>query len=253
MIQNCVTSYISNDLTPMERIFKIWVAVFFFRVWRSYIKKSPNLKMDVFVSSNAYSCIEINAHAIVSLTRILKQNNTPSAYFIPVLYSSQTCENFFRIMRSMTSTHCTMVNFSILERLHRLKRLQVQNQIMNSEDEMHGFHFPSKKHVEYNETRSLRNDSEIIAVIENAKQQVATIFKDLNIVVIENDFLSQIRRVETLEKKTRTRHDSNESDISDFDSETEETDFEETPYNDPNGVEEISEVTLDNSYCARWQ
>ena len=144
MIQNCVTSYISKDLTPMERIFKIWVAVFFFRVWRSYIKKSPNLKMDVFVSSNAYSCIEINAHAIVSLTRILKQNNTPSAYFIPVLYSSQTCEIFFRIMRSMTSTPCTMVNFSILEILHRLKRLQVQNEIMNSEDEMHGFHFPSK-------------------------------------------------------------------------------------------------------------
>lgn len=58
----------------------------------------------------------------------LRSTDNPEL-FLPWLYSSQPCEKLFRQARSMSSTFSTMVNFSLLETLRRLKRIQALHEI----------------------------------------------------------------------------------------------------------------------------
>ena len=53
-------------------------------------------------------CIELNAHAIITLVIILRD------FYLTWLLGSQTCERVFRSARSMTSTFSTIINFSML-------------------------------------------------------------------------------------------------------------------------------------------
>jgi hypothetical protein len=63
--------------------------------------------------------------------------------FVPWLWSSQPCEKLFRSTRSMTTTYSTVVNYSILDIIHRLNRIQVlQNITVDLQDKIH---FPREK------------------------------------------------------------------------------------------------------------
>lgn len=62
--------------------------------------------------------------------------------FLPHLMTSQPCESTFRSIRSISSTYSTQVNASMLEILHRLKRIQYQGDITCSEN-MKEIHFPN--------------------------------------------------------------------------------------------------------------
>lgn len=66
LIQYVIDSYIDKTLKPLERIYKAWYAVFFLRIWQSFIKsrKNTTLKHN-FLSLNCFVCIELNAHSLV--------------------------------------------------------------------------------------------------------------------------------------------------------------------------------------------
>lgn len=106
------------SLSPQEVIHKIWFAALALRAWRCHDGTAT------FISSNAYVCVQINAHMILALYRKLRDKNQLQ-YFLPSLYNSQTCESFFRLARSFTTTQSTVINFSVYQFLHRLKRIQV--------------------------------------------------------------------------------------------------------------------------------
>lgn len=110
------------------RIIKIWYAVLFLRLWRYWLKEKGYSISENFISLNAYICIELNAHAL--LLMILKCKQTPEI-FKPWLMSSQPCERTFRATRSLTSTFSTIVNFSMLEILYRINKIQTINDIMS--------------------------------------------------------------------------------------------------------------------------
>lgn len=44
-------------------------------------------------------------------------------------FSSQTCEEFFRTARSFTSTESTIINFTVNQFIHRVKRIQTVTDI----------------------------------------------------------------------------------------------------------------------------
>lgn len=141
MMRNVLNAFSDTDITSEERIYSIWYGVFFCRAWRSWIlssrkvqipgqKKSKhfyNLK-DNFMSSNCYTCIELNAHSMVKQVLSQKENN----FFFSNLFDSQVCESTFRQLRSFTSTYCTVVNFNMLEIIHRIRKIQLQNEIITS-------------------------------------------------------------------------------------------------------------------------
>lgn len=61
-----VTScFLETDLKPLERISRMWYAVFILRIWRQFILSSKYDLQNSFISSNAYTCIEINARNLI--------------------------------------------------------------------------------------------------------------------------------------------------------------------------------------------
>lgn len=59
-------SFLDQQMHPLERIKDLWYVVFFVRYWQKWLilNKSFNLQ-DNFITSNAYMCIELNAHALI--------------------------------------------------------------------------------------------------------------------------------------------------------------------------------------------
>ena len=102
LIKCVMDSYLDKSLDPLTRIEKIWYVTFFMRYWRKWVmlNKAYTLQ-DHFVTSNAYTCIELNAHALIVFLITLRGSGVNS--FPPWLLGSQVCEATFRTARSMSS------------------------------------------------------------------------------------------------------------------------------------------------------
>lgn len=152
LLRYIVDSYVDIGLSPLQRVRKIWYALFVIRIWRDYIKSHPNFSItDNFMSTYSYSCIEMNAHSLVLIMLYLKDKNMPNL-FTPQLYNSQVCEETFRQIRSFTTVYSTVANCSIKEIIGRLDKIQLQNDIsLNS-----NFLFPRSK------SRPTTTDLEVI-------------------------------------------------------------------------------------------
>lgn len=118
-----------KDITPLERIYYIWHVVFIMRIWRYWLFKHKEYNLHNFVTSNSYMCVEINAHSLINAAIAMKEENRDQL-FLTCFMQSQECENFYRLLRSSTSTYSTMVNFSLLDVLYRIKRVNLQNEII---------------------------------------------------------------------------------------------------------------------------
>lgn len=126
---NAVSSFLDRNLTPTERIYRIWNALFLLRIWRKSIQKSNIYQLDSnFITSNAFECIEINAIGLLKLIVSLRERNQPEM-FIPYKFDSQPCEETFRHLRSMSSMNWTKINFTMMELLHMIERVELQYDI----------------------------------------------------------------------------------------------------------------------------
>lgn len=129
LIRDIVDSYVKVEILPIQRIHKIWYALFVIRLWREYIKYHPNFTVvENFMSTYSYSCIELNAHSLVLIIMYLKDKNLPQL-FTPWLFNSQVCEETFRQIRSLTTVYSTVANCSIKEIIGRIDKIQQQNDI----------------------------------------------------------------------------------------------------------------------------
>lgn len=126
------SSLYEDNLPPLERILRLWRSTFFLRACRLYIKNSNNgLKIsDNFLSSNAYECIELNSKNLIVLIRKLRDEGL-SEYFSPSIFNSQPCEETFRKLRSLGTTNYTKTNFTLLEIMHLISRVELMNDIVH--------------------------------------------------------------------------------------------------------------------------
>lgn len=131
MIRDVLDSYMDINLSPLARVEKIWYHLFILRIWRHHIQSEKNVLKGNFLTSNCYSCIELNACSLLLCLTYLKDQNLPS-WFLPYLYSSQPCESIFRQLRSFTSTYSTVACCSVNEILFRISKIQLQNEIVHS-------------------------------------------------------------------------------------------------------------------------
>lgn len=128
-LTRCIlNSFLAKDITAEKRVYLMWYVTFFCRLWRYWLTANKKRLQSTFLTTNAYTCIELNAHGLLLMIHKLRSTDNPEL-FLPWLYSSQPCEKLFRQARSMSSTFSTMVNFSLLETLRRLKRIQALHEI----------------------------------------------------------------------------------------------------------------------------
>lgn len=136
------SSFNDPNLDPLQRVYNIWKAIFFFRIWRSWIKKSNQYTLDEnFITENAYSCIELNGHTLVQLLIKFRDDKCPEM-FLPIIFNSQTCESTFRQFRSMTTINWTRINMNLLELMHLAGRIEQVNDIMYCRLRNSGISFP---------------------------------------------------------------------------------------------------------------
>lgn len=126
MTLNVIDAYTIVDLAPLERIHKMWSAIFVLRIWRNYVSKSKRLNVEKnFLTNNCYACIEMNAHSLVLIMLFLRKNNLPEL-FLPFLYQSQACESIFRKIRSMSTVFSTVTNSSVRDIIGKFNRIELQ-------------------------------------------------------------------------------------------------------------------------------
>lgn len=102
-------SYIDKAISIELRVYYIWYATFFLRLWRAWLKKQDSFTLSKnWLTSNTYICIELNAHAILLTLEQCRKDNCPEL-FLPWLFSSQPCKKFFQT-RAMSSTYSTLVH-----------------------------------------------------------------------------------------------------------------------------------------------
>lgn len=126
LLRMIIESHLDPNLTPLERVHKLWYATFFLRIWRQFIKSKRNLSLDEnFMTLNSYVCVELNAHGLIHIIHRLKEMNAPHLFLL-YLYASQPCESTFRQSRSFTSTYSTVVNCTVKEFLERATKIHLQ-------------------------------------------------------------------------------------------------------------------------------
>lgn len=173
MMRFVIDSFLDMKLKPLERVEKLWYSVFLIRLWRQSILSGhgTTLKKN-FLTANCFACIELNAHGLINILLRLRKSNCPYL-FLPHLFSSQPCESLFRQVRSMTTTHSTVVNFSVKEMLDKINRIQLQSNITS--DLSAAFVFPrSSKHNKNHPVFKLPSTFEIYMTMEASKKQACT-------------------------------------------------------------------------------
>lgn len=128
-----VSSLYNDNLSPLNRIYLIWRSTFFLRACRLSITKASDDKINIennFITTNTFSCIELNAKNLIILTKMFRDGGLKK-YFIPNIFNSQPCEETFRKMRSMGTVNFTKINFTLLELIHLIGRVELLNNIMH--------------------------------------------------------------------------------------------------------------------------
>lgn len=132
IIRDIIASYTDPNLSPLDRIRKIWYPIFVLRIWKDYVSKSKKYNLENnFLTMNCYSCIELNGHSLIQIMLHLKEHDMEDL-FMPLLFSSQQCESTFRQLRSLTSTYSTVTNCTVKEALSRINKIQFQNEVIHS-------------------------------------------------------------------------------------------------------------------------
>lgn len=171
LCSDVTSSYLDFDMTPLDRIFYMFRGVFFLRIWRNHVTNSRfyTLKNN-FITSNAYTGIEINARSLINIIKQLRDRNLADL-FLPTIFDSQTCEKTFRLLRSMGTVNFTRINFSLYDILHMIGRVEVQNQIAYFKLSGEQVTFPvSHKREQKTKIYDLPSDDEIIHILNKAKE-----------------------------------------------------------------------------------
>ena len=183
-----IDSYLDKSLSVLSRLEKAWFAVFLMRYWRKWVLLHPQYDLGKnFITSNAYMCIELNAHALITKLLTIRQTLPPDRQcFLPWLLGTQSCEKIFRAARSMTSTFSTMINFGMLGLMRRLHCLHIQLCFEAEADENHICYPRNKIHqAKGGQNQSSKTsvssvtDKEISDAVTRGKVKAQSLIKDL--------------------------------------------------------------------------
>lgn len=186
VFRDIANSFQQFDLKPLNRIHLIFRSLYFLRIWRKFIVNSSSYTlMDNFITHNTYTCVEINAKNLVSLVKKFRNRNTPEE-FLPAFFDSQECEKLFRVFRSMGTTQFTKINFSLLELIHMVGRLEVENDIVYCKLSVEGVNLPHQR-KEKTTIYELPSDDQIFDEIAIAKKEALQIARNLGMMVNESE------------------------------------------------------------------
>lgn len=204
-----VTSAFMEDIPPLDRVYRIWHGLYFLRAWRKWILDSKMYSIkDNFISYSLFQSIEINAYGLLHLITKFRDANQPEL-FLPLFFSSQTCESTFRQMRSMTTINWTRINFSLQELLHIVNRIELMNDIIYYKLAEHNVTFPrlQRKNVKHkiytlpsnDEIQKVLDQARTVALLDAVKMGMPTSMHDIKICPITRTSLPLTQNIDGLD------------------------------------------------------
>ncbi|KAK3926414.1 Endopolyphosphatase [Frankliniella fusca] len=199
---------LDDGLSAAERLYRVWHCAFFLRFWKLWLKNHKSYTMENFVTANLYVCIEIIAYALTIILMKFRDNLSPQ-FYLPSLFSSQACESFFRLARSMTSTESTVINFSMKEFLSKVRRVDMLHHCVSKLSDKLEFPRDKRKkllgslHEQKHQGTYLPNDAEILDIVITARSDAVLSLGKLGVnyspttsmVAIQN-YLSSVKSFE---------------------------------------------------------
>jgi hypothetical protein len=141
---------------------------------------------DLSGSPDAFFSFEINTFMLLKLI-LLCRDTFGNQFFIIFLMNSQICEKLFRILRSMTTTLSTIVNFSPLEILERMRRIQLQAELINDYKNIFDFGKNSEENFEFT-VEEMPTDFELEEAITKAYESAKAVACKLGLFIEERQF-----------------------------------------------------------------
>lgn len=194
IMSDVVAAFEDKEMSPTERLSKMWYSAFLVRIWRKFILNEPGLTLKKnFMSTFCYNCIELNCHSLVKIILFLKKENL-THLFHPYMYSSQPCESFYRRIRSLSTVNSTVVNCSTKQMLDRLNRIQLLGEIAS---EKNGFKYPeSLISCRFSESKYIEADfpseDEIHKIILQCKDRALETAQRVGLIEEDCDYLDSV-------------------------------------------------------------
>lgn len=233
-----------------------WCIVFVCRMWWTWIQHKQftstassstrrNTKQRFFITKTAYLSVEMNAHNLLYIILLVKQNHLPKEALNAYLFNSQSCASMFRNARSLSGTFSTIINFTVADFLRRSQKLSILLGIkcdqLLGQDHNNSLLFPvHHKHNHDDNLASLQklediDQMDIEETISDAFEQALQLTQRLEISellkkydVFDMNLLSKyvFRQLNSSSKmfdySTQTTHNHDDSDSDEFDLEDEE-------------------------------
>lgn len=108
----------------------------FFRRWRQFLIDS-GYGASHFVTANVWTCVELN---VVFIARLANMGCLKLASIL----NSQTCEEFFRTLRSFTPSLVTNINFTTKESFQKIQHVNALMTVTNELNAKEGVNFAEK-------------------------------------------------------------------------------------------------------------
>lgn len=191
LCRDITSAYLDENISASERIFRIWKSIYFLRCWRKWVQDTKTCTLaNNFISLNAYTCVEINGHALNELIVQLRSKQQENM-FLPSLFASQPCEFIFRQMRSLGNANYTKINFSMYELLQMISRVELTNKIAYTNENISIPRIQSKirKNLKSKPVKSLPSDQEILDIMERARHAAIKEAESFGMRYKENDII----------------------------------------------------------------
>lgn len=114
------SSLYDEDISPNERVFRLWRSTFFLRAWRTSITSlsvGGGGLNENFITQNAYACIELNARNLLLLIQKLRDENMAECFTITLFNTESTanlarrpldkCDQWVRSIIPKSILHCS--------------------------------------------------------------------------------------------------------------------------------------------------
>jgi len=134
-------AYVEHNTSILDRIYHAWLAVFLCRIWQTWLHTtdqknlsgyySQKKRNSLFITSPAHFSIELNAYCLVAICLLVCQHDLPNSVLSISNYNSQSCENTFRLARSLSGPFSSIVNFTTEQFLKRAGKLSVLTKLEN--------------------------------------------------------------------------------------------------------------------------
>ena len=161
LLRLIISGYIERSTTIEQRLRVIWAVVLTCRLWWSSIqdlgaekgsrrkgksKTKKKIIQNSFITKSTFWCIELNAHTLLYLVLLVINRELPIETLNTYLFTSQPCENMFRVARALSGPYSSITNFSVKSFLRKCEKISIINPMKTHEGQSSSYHLQFPQH-----------------------------------------------------------------------------------------------------------